>query len=799
MTTGTVRGGAFPDASSAAQEKALSRGDDPVAERDFRAAFDDQGRALRLELWLVMLLGVGAVLLFHRYLLKVPPELLAWGPLLIVAIGIPALLRWVSGSSGPVRRWSQALFVIAAYLDIACMMAVRTICLQHGMDVLPIIVPVTILMSLVVVQIRFVFMVPAMLLGLVGIVVAELSLNAVTSSTLFQLMASAGIVSVSLASAYELENSSRHAWLRQRELDELTRVDSLTGLPNRRFFDESLDAAVESAAAGDSVVLAILDLDEFKSLNDRLGHVAGDECLAAVGAHLREQIDTRHEFAARYAGEEFVVMWHGTTPENARRRAELLRESIGTLRIMRSNDGAVVTASAGSAEILVPPDVRPLTAERRSALIHRLIDRADRALYQAKAAGRNRIVHDRNENHSADTRVTAPLVADRSPGQRALPELQTKTSTLRFLNRQDEAAFLGMYEVQGRRTRRFIMIGLLLVCAFIFVFQEPLLKIPSEAVTFGRLTLGVGIAPAAVVALIGASWVRLRAWSAPIYIGAVAVILSAQMFERAIQTPKGFDVVPYLMPVAVLLSLAVVQIVYRLLMPSMVTLTTGIIIVEMVSLPITSNEFLTICATILMVFVCLRFAYLLERSRRLDWSRSRLLEELSSTDPLTGLPNRRAFTAELRERLVSGVAPAVLLIDVDYFKQYNDRLGHPAGDACLRTVADQLRSATAECGGFAARLGGEEFAVVLAGGAETTDTPERVRMAVTGRRQGDDGDRPRVTASAGLAAWPAGVAVDDPDTAASQLLSRADRALYAAKHLGRNRLEVDGVSPNSPV
>lgn len=798
MKSGTTSGGAPPGVVPEAQERRFPRGENSDGERDFRAAFDDQGRALRLELWLVMLLGVGAVLLFHRYLLKVPPELLAWGPLLIVAIGIPAVLRWLSGSSSPVRRWSQALFVVAAYLDIACMMAVRTICLQHGIDVLPIIVPVTILMSLVVVQIRFAVMVPAMLLGLAGLAVAELSLNTVTFATLFQLMASTGIVSVSLASAYELENNSRHAWLRQRELDELTRLDSLTGLPNRRYFDETLDAAVESAAGGESVLLAILDLDEFKGLNDRLGHAAGDECLAAIGAHLRQQIDTRHEFAARYAGEEFAVMWHGTAPEKARARAELLRESIGTLRIMRSDAGAVVTASAGSAEIVVPSDERPLTADRRSGLIQTLIDRADRALYQAKAAGRNRIINDRNMIRAADPHRATPFTADTSPGQRTTPELRTTTSTLRFVDSQDEAAFLALYEAQGRRTRRFIMIGLLLVCAFIFVFQESLLKIPPEASTFGRLTLGLGIAPAAVVALIGTSWMRVRAWSAPIYVGAVAVILSAQMFERAIQTPKGFDVVPYLMPVSVLLSLAVVQIVYRLLMPSMVALTTGIIVCELVSLPITGNEFLTICATVLMVFVCLRFAYLLELSRRLDWSRSRLLEELGSTDPLTRLPNRRAFIAELHRRLGSVVAPAVLLIDVDYFKHYNDRLGHPAGDDCLRAVADQLRGVTGECGGFAARLGGEEFAVILAGDAETTHTAEKVRAAVTGRRD-DDGDRPRVTASAGLAAWPAGVTVDDPDAAASQLLRRADLALYAAKRLGRNRLEVDGGTRHSPV
>ncbi|GAA4405556.1 GGDEF domain-containing protein [Tsukamurella soli] len=753
--------------------------------REFAVAFDREGRGLRSELWIVMLVGVGAVLVFHAFLLDVPGALLPWTPLLLIGIGIPVVLRWLSGSQSPLRRWSAALFIAAAYLDVACMMTVRIVCLEHGMDVLPVIVPVCILMSLIVAQIRFVLLAPAILLGLLAIMIAELTLLSVTSGSLFDLMAAVGIVCVSLASAYELENSSRAAWHRQGELDELTRSDSLTGLPNRRHLAQTLSDVVESSAGRGSVVVAIFDVDQFKVFNDELGHPAGDECLRAIGALLRERVDPAHEFAARYAGEEFAIVWRDVEPESARARADRLRRSVGELNIARPEGAGVLTVSAGTAELRVPAGVAP---EHSSWLIHALVDRADRALYSAKESGRDRIVHDRTVISAVDQDVPAATHARSATDAFVEPQLRATALGLRFRHPKDEARFRATFEEQGRRTRRFIMVGFLTVVAVLVIFPELLLRLPRSAADFGRWVDAIGFVPAAVLALIGASWHRLRTWSAPIYIGAVTVILTAQMFERVVQTPKGFDVVPFLMPVSVLLSLCVVRIVYSLLMPSMVVLVAAVITCEVATAPMTGNEVLTISTSTLVAFVAVRFAYRLEKSRRLDWSRSIQLEALSLTDPLTRMANRRSFISTLRDELAAGRGPALLLLDVDRFKDYNDRFGHLAGDDCLRTAGSQVRRAADACDGFAARLGGEEFAVILPGGAGVADVAEAVRAAVTGSRPDAGGAASGITASAGLAAWPADTPVADPDAATRRLMERADRALYEAKRNGRARL-----------
>lgn len=335
------------------------------------------------------------------------------------------------------------------------------------------------------------------------------------------------------------------------------------------------------------------------------------------------------------------------------------------------------------------------------------------------------------------------------------------------------------------------MIGLLMVCAFIFAFQDTLLKIPLEASTFGRLTLAIGLVPAVIVAVVGASWTRLHRWSAPVYVGAVAVILTAQMFERAVQTPKGFDVVvPFLMPISVLLALSVVQIPYNLLMPATGALLAGVILCETLTIAHSGHQVLAMSTATVMVFVAVRFAYQLERSRRVGWSRSKTLELLSRTDPLTQLPNRRAFLNHLRGELAARRATALLLIDIDHFKEYNDNFGHLAGDECLSAVAAQIQSAAQGYGGFAARLGGEEFAVTLPSGSGIHDRAERLRAAAIGPSKGHHPPCGRVTASAGLAQCAEDSGPIELDIALTQLISRADEALYRAKRSGRNRLSL---------
>lgn len=154
------------------------------------------------------------------------------------------------------------------------------------------------------------------------------------------------------------------------------------------------------------------------------------------------------------------------------------------------------------------------------------------------------------------------------------------------------------------------------------------------------------------------------------------------------------------------------------------------------------------------------------------------------TDPLTRLANRRVFDEELgalthrfqRDATVSSIA----LIDVDHFKRLNDRWGHPAGDAALRRVADLLRRAVGRRG-LVARIGGEEFAVLLprVGLNDAAALADRIRSAIAADQWTVDDHPMGVTVSIGLAAF-------EQDEDGPRTLRRADQALYAAKHGGRN-------------
>ncbi len=165
------------------------------------------------------------------------------------------------------------------------------------------------------------------------------------------------------------------------------------------------------------------------------------------------------------------------------------------------------------------------------------------------------------------------------------------------------------------------------------------------------------------------------------------------------------------------------------------------------------------------------------------------LEELSRSDPLTGLANRRQFDeikeVEFRRALRQDQPLAVLMCDVDFFKRYNDHYGHAQGDQCLRMVADTLQSVFARAGEVVARLGGEEFVVLLPG----VDAEAARRAAVRLQQRLAERELPHeASAVSPYVTFSIGLAVLDPDTMDQfdQLLHRADEALYRAKTHGRN-------------
>jgi diguanylate cyclase (GGDEF)-like protein len=172
------------------------------------------------------------------------------------------------------------------------------------------------------------------------------------------------------------------------------------------------------------------------------------------------------------------------------------------------------------------------------------------------------------------------------------------------------------------------------------------------------------------------------------------------------------------------------------------------------------------------------------------------LELLALHDQLTGLPNRRFLTAQLAEIEQSGVPLAVMVIDADDFKQVNDHHGHAVGDVVLKEMADRLKAAVGE-DGFCARVGGDEFALVITA-ASAAALPlhllavgERVRAAMNAPVE-HEGKVLAITGSIG------GAVRDAHVSDLVELFHNADRALYAAKAAGRNCLVIfDGTQPET--
>ena len=165
-------------------------------------------------------------------------------------------------------------------------------------------------------------------------------------------------------------------------LVELSYADALTGVGNRRRFDELLEVEWRRATrAGRPLALVLIDIDFFKPFNDTLGHPRGDECLRSVAASLADALPRAGDSVARYGGDEFAVVLPDTDLSGALKVSNLLQTAVSALRIEHSHSpvGRFLTVSCGVASLVPPTDGGP----------QQLISLADRGLYKAKHAGRN--------------------------------------------------------------------------------------------------------------------------------------------------------------------------------------------------------------------------------------------------------------------------------------------------------------------------------------------------------------------------------------------------------------------------
>lgn len=211
-----------------------------------------------------------------------------------------------------------------------------------------------------------------------GLMFLLLSILGTLSYRLIRLMQQQNHVQRALFLAQEqlLENATK---LQAQALE-----DGLTGLANRRFFDQYLtDEMGRARRERQKLALLMLDVDHFKRFNDEHGHLAGDECLRAVAEKIRQTIKRPGDMAFRYGGEEFAVVLPGADSQGAMVVAETIRKAIETAEFVGTQGTALrVTVSIGLVSIQPTPEDTP----------DLILSAADKALYSAKTSGRNRTV-----------------------------------------------------------------------------------------------------------------------------------------------------------------------------------------------------------------------------------------------------------------------------------------------------------------------------------------------------------------------------------------------------------------------
>jgi len=172
-------------------------------------------------------------------------------------------------------------------------------------------------------------------------------------------------------------------------------TDPLTGLGNRKFFDRSIEVAVQNAVeSGQPLTLMMFDIDHFKSFNDSFGHLTGDQVLRLVGMALRQSIKGQ-DITARYGGEEFAVLLPNTALRQALTVADHIRRAIMAKELKKKSTGEIlgrVTISVGVSMLKPGEDTNSL------------IDRADACLYAAKRNGRNRVICEADPEYLAEVR-----------------------------------------------------------------------------------------------------------------------------------------------------------------------------------------------------------------------------------------------------------------------------------------------------------------------------------------------------------------------------------------------------------
>ena len=355
-------------------------------EAQFRSEPDTARRRARHHLIITLLLVVLAAPIYGREIVNSTGTLqyaLRWLEFGLLVPGLLISWLWLRRTEDPTEE-AHAL-MLGAVVGTCGLMALSFLARLHGANLPAIIASVYITAVFLIGRPPLRLWLPVSAVLMVLYVVAQILLLVSDSAARFDLMLQILLYIISALAAYYLEFSIRVAWLKMRMLEAVARTDPLTGVLNRRGFDECFEGLYHAAEVDQRpMALILIDLDHFKPLNDHYGHDYGDACLQAVGQMLRQFATKSGDLAARFGGEEFVLCLSERDAEATQCDCQALLDDLKLLNIENKGSAIAdtVTASLGAVCFIPDPGVRWPDVIRQ----------ADGLLYEAKHGGRNRYV-----------------------------------------------------------------------------------------------------------------------------------------------------------------------------------------------------------------------------------------------------------------------------------------------------------------------------------------------------------------------------------------------------------------------
>lgn len=591
---------------------------------------------------------------------------------------------------------------------------------------------------------RFKHSFPYVLTGVIFFVILYVSFENPTAHLIVTTTVVAAISMAIVASQKEL----REIVLINRELSV---TDALTGVANVRRLNQALEEALADESLQGKVGLFAIDLDDFKQVNDQFSHTVGDAVLRAVAEEIAEIVDPV-DLVARRGGDEFSVLILDASQRDLESLSADLRAAIRRAR----QDVCPTVTPTGSAGFVV---------HECGETARQLLERADEALHVAKLeAHPERVAQDDDVISLNDFRRN-PFAESRT-SHRVAASARTRSEEQQMA-RSIRRALGNASNLRAIALLSFATAFAILAAIVASASQLPNLAIPLiagiAALAIGTVTLLVSRNDAS------AGWIH----------GALIGLLVAITALELSVGPRfeGVYADLYLIPI--------VSAVYALDSKRTLPYLLGSLGLFAFTLATSDFEYATTRIVITSV-VMLVVSGLLGKARRVTREFTMHAVEMSTIDALTGLANLRGMRREVADAIercaMTGKQVALIAVDLDEFKQVNDRHSHTVGDQVLTAVAESMRS-TVRKGDTVARRGGDEFAIVCVIENELELAPLTNRIGVE-IRSIRSLITPDVTPTASI-----GAVVCGPTESAEHFLERADAVLHGAKVATRDSRE----------